>query len=68
MCTILKVDGSRIVTPLPSLSLEAVVLKKKIIHPTWHPDLENYRAITAERLLDEKTDLTIDRLIKEVGY
>jgi acyl-homoserine-lactone acylase len=32
------------------------------------PDLENYRAINAERLLDEKSDLTVDRLIKEVGY
>jgi acyl-homoserine lactone acylase PvdQ len=32
------------------------------------PDLENYRAINAERLLNEKTDLTIDRMIKEVGY
>jgi acyl-homoserine lactone acylase PvdQ len=32
------------------------------------PDLENYRAINAERLLDEKTDLTIDKFINEVGY
>jgi hypothetical protein len=30
------------------------------------PDLENYRAINAERLLDEKTDLTIDRVIKKL--
>ena len=42
---------------------------KKENYPTYMaPDLENYRAINAERLLDEKTDLTIDRLIKEVGY
>jgi len=42
---------------------------KKEDYPTYMaPDAENYRAINAERLLDEKTDLTIDRLIKEVGY
>jgi len=42
---------------------------KKEDYPTYMaPDLENYRAINAERLLDEKTNLTIDRLIKEVGY
>jgi acyl-homoserine lactone acylase PvdQ len=42
---------------------------KKENFPTYMaPDLENYRAINAERLLDEKSDLTIDRLIKEVGY
>ncbi len=42
---------------------------KKEKYPTYMaPDLENYRAINAERLLDEKNDLTIDRLIKEVGY
>jgi acyl-homoserine lactone acylase PvdQ len=42
---------------------------KKENYPTYMaPDLENYRAINAERLLDEKTDLTIDKLIKEVGY
>ena len=42
---------------------------KKENYPTYMaPDLENYRAINAERLLNEKTDLTIDRMIKEVGY
>ena len=42
---------------------------KKENYPTYMaPDLENYRAINAERLLDEKNDLTVDRLIKEVGY
>ena len=42
---------------------------KKENYPSYMaPDLENYRAINAERLLDEKTDLTIDRLINEVGY
>ena len=42
---------------------------KKENYPTYMaPDLENYRAINAERLLDEKSDLTVDRLIKEVGY
>ncbi len=42
---------------------------KKENYPSYMaPDLENYRAINAERLLDKKTDLTIDRLIKEVGY
>jgi acyl-homoserine-lactone acylase len=32
------------------------------------PDPENYRAINAERLLDKAKDLTIDKLIKEIGY
>ncbi len=42
---------------------------KKENYPTYMaPDLENYRAINAQRLLDEKNDLTIDKLIKEVGY
>jgi len=42
---------------------------KKENYPSYMaPDLENYRAINAERLLNEKTDLTIDRMIKEVGY
>jgi acyl-homoserine-lactone acylase len=42
---------------------------KKDNYPTYMaPDLENYRAINAERLLDEKHDLTVDRVIKEVGY
>jgi acyl-homoserine-lactone acylase len=42
---------------------------KKENYPTYMaPDLENYRAINAERLLDEKTDLTIDKLTREVGY
>ena len=42
---------------------------KKENYPVYMaPDLENYRAINAERLLDEKDDLTIDRMIKEVGY
>jgi acyl-homoserine lactone acylase PvdQ len=42
---------------------------KKENYPTYMaPDLENYRAINAERLLDEKNDLTVDRVIKEVGY
>src|SRR6476646_9554841 len=42
---------------------------KKENYPVYMaPDLENYRAINAERLLEEKDDLTIDRMIKEVGY
>ena len=42
---------------------------KKENYPSYMaPDLENYRAINAERLLNEKSDLTIDRMIKEVGY
>ena len=32
------------------------------------PDAENYRAINAERLLSEAKDITVDKLIKEVGY
>lgn len=42
---------------------------KKENYPSYMaPDLENYRAINAERLLGAKTDLTMDRLINEVGY
>ena len=42
---------------------------KKESYPRYMaPDAENYRAINAERLLEEKTELTIDRLINEVGY
>jgi acyl-homoserine-lactone acylase len=32
------------------------------------PTPENYRAINARHLLDEKKDLTIDRMISEIGY
>ena len=32
------------------------------------PDPENYRAVNAERLLSAATDLTIDKMIKEIGY
>jgi len=32
------------------------------------PDPENYRAVNAERLLSAANDLTIDKMIKEVGY
>jgi acyl-homoserine lactone acylase PvdQ len=42
---------------------------KKENYPVYMaPDQENYRAINAERLLSEKNDLSIDRLIKEIGY
>ena len=68
MFTILRPGGYRIATPLLSLFPEAAVPKKENYPTYMAPDLENYRAINAERLLDEKSDLTIDRLIKEVGY
>ena len=32
------------------------------------PDAENYRAINAEHLLNEAKDVTIDEMIKHVGY
>jgi len=32
------------------------------------PDAENYRAINAERLLDAEKDVTIDEMIKHIGY
>jgi len=32
------------------------------------PDEENFRAINAERLLNEAKDLTIDKMIKDIGY
>jgi acyl-homoserine-lactone acylase len=42
---------------------------KKENYPSYMaPDAENYRAINAERLLSEAKDLTIDKLIKEIGY
>ena len=42
---------------------------KKENYPAYMaPDAENYRAINAERLLDKATDMTIDKMIKEVGY
>jgi acyl-homoserine-lactone acylase len=42
---------------------------KKEDYPTYMaPDAENYRAINAERLLSEAKDVTIDKLIKEIGY
>jgi acyl-homoserine-lactone acylase len=42
---------------------------KKENYPAYMaPDAENYRAINAERLLNEAKDLTIDKLIKEIGY
>ena len=42
--------------------------KKENFPSYMAPDPENYRAINAERLLNEAKDLTIDKLIKEVGY
>src|SRR5436190_3075543 len=42
---------------------------KKENYPTYMaPDEENYRAINAERLLSEAKDITIDNLIKHIGY
>jgi acyl-homoserine lactone acylase PvdQ len=42
---------------------------KKENYPVYMaPDAENYRAINAERLLDKAEDLTIDKMIKEIGY
>src|SRR5204862_4794170 len=32
------------------------------------PDAENYRAINAERLLSKASEITIDKMIKEIGY
>ena len=36
--------------------------------PYMAPDGENFRAINAARLLDKKSNLSLDQLIKEVGY
>lgn len=42
---------------------------KKESYPSYMaPDEENYRAINAERLLSKIDDVTIDKLISEVGY
>ena len=42
---------------------------KKENYPSYMaPDAENYRAINAERLLSEAKRITVDKLIKEVGY
>jgi len=42
---------------------------KKENYPSYMaPDAENYRAINAERLLNEAKDVTIDEMIKHVGY
>jgi acyl-homoserine lactone acylase PvdQ len=42
---------------------------KKENYPAYMaPDAENYRAINAERLLNEAKDVTIDAMIKHVGY
>jgi acyl-homoserine lactone acylase PvdQ len=42
---------------------------KKENYPAYMaPDAENYRAINAERLLGKATDMTINKMIKEVGY
>ncbi|HET9825236.1 MAG TPA: penicillin acylase family protein, partial [Chitinophagaceae bacterium] len=42
---------------------------KKENYPAYMaPDEENYRAINAERLLSETSDVTLDRLIKDIGY
>jgi acyl-homoserine lactone acylase PvdQ len=42
---------------------------KKENYPSYMaPDEENYRAINAERLLNEAKDVTVDEMIKNVGY
>jgi len=42
---------------------------KKEDYPAYMaPDPENYRAINAERLLNEAREFTIGKLIKEIGY
>jgi acyl-homoserine-lactone acylase len=42
---------------------------KKENYPSYMaPDEENYRAINVERLLDAEKDVTIDEMIKHVGY
>jgi acyl-homoserine-lactone acylase len=42
---------------------------KKENYPAYMaPVAENYRAINAERLLSKSNDLTIDKMIKEIGY
>jgi acyl-homoserine-lactone acylase len=42
--------------------------KKENYPPYMAPDAENYRAINAERLLDEAKDVTADEMIKHIGY
>lgn len=42
---------------------------KKENYPRYMaPDPENYRAINAERLLSQAKEVTLDRLIQEIGY
>jgi len=42
---------------------------KKENYPLYMaPDAENYRAINAEHLLSETKDITVDKMIKEIGY
>ncbi len=42
--------------------------KKENFPSYMAPDAENYRAINVERLLSEAKDLSIDKLIKDIGY
>ena len=42
---------------------------KKENYPTYMaPDAENFRAVNAQRLLSNAKELTIDKMIKEIGY
>lgn len=42
---------------------------KKENYPVYMaPDEENYRAINAERLLSKANDVTVDKVIKDIGY
>jgi acyl-homoserine lactone acylase PvdQ len=42
---------------------------KKEDYPSYMaPDAENFRAINAQRLLSAAKDITIDKMIKEIGY
>jgi len=42
---------------------------KKENYPLYMaPDPENFRAVNAERLLGQATDITIDKMIKGIGY
>jgi len=42
---------------------------KKVDYPVYMaPDGENFRAINAVKLLSEARDLTVDRMIRDIGY
>jgi acyl-homoserine lactone acylase PvdQ len=50
-------------------SVSGIASPKKENYPSYMaPDAENFRAMNAQRLLSHAKDLTIDKMIKEIGY